>query len=131
MDRSRFLAGLIGPTFVVVALGLVLNLARLPELAEQIAGDWALIMFAGVATLVTGLAIVLSHNVWKGWPAVVTAFGWLAVAGGAARILFPSQIAAIAPGLIADSGPLMPVLIGLSLLLGLYLSWQAFRPARA
>ena len=131
MDRSRFLAGLIGPTLVVTALGLLLNLAWLPDLALQIADDWALILFAGVATLLCGLAVVLSHNVWKGWPAIVTAFGWLAVVGGTARILFPRQIADVAPVLIADGGPLAPVLIGVCLLLGLYLSWQAFRPVRA
>ena len=131
MDRSRFLAGLIGPTLVVTALGLLLNLARLPELVDQLSASWALIMIAGVATLLCGLAVVMSHNVWKGWPAIVTAFGWLAVFGGAIRILFPAQIADIAPTLITDSGPMMPVLIGVCLLLGLFLSWQAFRPVRA
>ncbi|HWQ86644.1 hypothetical protein [Brevundimonas sp.] len=131
MDRSRFLAGLIGPTLAVISLGLLLNLARLPELVDQLSAGWALIMIAGVVTLMAGLAVVLSHNVWKGWPAIVTAFGWLAVVGGTARILFPSQIADIAPTLITGGGPLVPVLIGVCLLLGLFLSWQAFRPVRA
>ena len=131
MDRSRFLAGLIGPTLVVTALGLLLNLARIPDLTAQIADDWALIMFAGVATLLCGLAVVLNHNIWKGWPAIITGFGWLAVFGGTARILFPSQIADIAPAMVAGGGPFVPVVIGVCLLLGLYLSWQAFRPVRA
>ena len=130
MDRSRFLAGLIGPTLIVVALSLGLNLARLPTLLDQLAGDLALIMVAGVAVMLGGLAVVLSHRVWKGWPAIVTVFGWLAVFGGAARILFPAQIAEAAPKLIAAGGPLLPALIGLAFLLGLYLSWQAFRPVK-
>jgi len=131
MDRSRFLAGLIGPTLAVISVGLLFNLGRLPELVDQLTDGWALIMIAGVITLMSGLAVVMSHNVWKGWPAIITGFGWLAVVGGTARIVFPSQIADIAPTLITDSGPLMPVMIGVCLLLGLYLSWQAFRPVRA
>ena len=131
MDRSRFLAGLIGPTLVVVSIGVVLNLTRLTELVEQLAASWALIMIAGVATLMSGLALVLSHNVWKGWPAILTALGWLAVVGGAARVIFPAQIAALAPTLVAGHSTLLPVMAGVCLLLGLYLSWQAFRPVRA
>ena len=131
MDRSRFLAGLIGPSLVMVAAGMALNLAHLPVLALQMADSWPLIMFAGVISLVTGLAVVRSHDVWKGWPAIITVFGWLLVFGGGVRILFPSQVADIAPTLLIADSPLLPGLIGVTLILGLYLSWQAYRPVRA
>lgn len=126
MNRSRFLAGLIGPTLAATALSLLINGELLPQMVDLIARDFSLIFVFGIITLVAGLAVVLSHNVWRGWPIMVTVIGWLAVVGGAARVLFPSQIAAIAPDMIDGAGPIFPVLIALVLLAGLYLSWQAF-----
>ena len=127
MDRSRFLAGLIGPTAIAVAVGVLINRQILTELAPQLSGDYALILIVGIMTLVAGLAIVLSHNVWRGWPAAVTAFGWLAIAGGLVRILFPRQIAEMAPAFVAQSWS-VPVVAALVALFGLFLSWKAFRP---
>ena len=126
MDRSRFLAGLIGPTLVAVSASLLINGELLPQMVDLIARDFSLIFVFGIITLVAGLAVVLSHNVWRGWPIMVTVIGWLAVVGGAARILFPAQIAGMAPDMIDGAGPVFPVLIALVLLAGLYLSWQAF-----
>lgn len=127
MDRSRFLAALIGPTLAIVALSLLVNREVTAQLAGAVAASPVFVLLAGVATLPIGLAIVLSHNVWKGWPAVITVFGWLAVVGGAARILLPQQIAAIAPNILAQ-GALMIGAMALLLILGLFLSWKAFRP---
>lgn len=131
MDRSRYLAALIGPTLAAVGLSLLLNPGLAAAMVAGLANDLALIVIAGAITLPVGLAIVLSHNVWKGWPVVITVFGWLAVLGGAARILFPVQIAAVAPDLLTRCPACIPVAAGVVLVLGGFLSLMAFRPRPA
>lgn len=125
MDRSRFIAGLVGPTLAVVAAAILINRGLVADLASQLGDDYALIFISGVITLPVGLAIVTTHNVWKGWPVIITLFGWLAVIGGVARIVLSRQLAEIAPNIAAGGAP--DFVAGLFLILGLFLSWKAFR----
>jgi hypothetical protein len=126
MDRSRFIAGLIGPTLFAVSISLFVNKALLPDLMRLLATQPAAIFLAGITTLVIGLAIVLSHRVWRGWPTIVTIFGWLAVVAGVLRIVIPYQIAGWVPAIAAQAW-VFDFAAGLFLVLGLFLSWKAFR----
>ncbi|WP_339914774.1 hypothetical protein [uncultured Brevundimonas sp.] len=129
MDRSRFLAALIGPTLAVASLSILLNRSRLAD--WMLAADPLFILMAGVITLPVGLAIVITHPVWRGWPTIITVFGWLAVLGGAVRILVPGWISTIAPHLVAAGNPFLTAGMAVGLLLGLVLSAMAFRAPRA
>jgi hypothetical protein len=125
MDRSRSIAGLIGPTFVVIAVSILINSGMIAEIAGQLGANYSLIFISGVITLPVGLAIVITHNIWKGWPVIITLFGWLAVLGGAARILFAPHLADVATGFVGGPAPM--VVAVLFLVLGLFLSFKAFR----
>jgi hypothetical protein len=43
MTTSKTIAGLMGPTLVVIAAGMLVNLGSLPAMAEQVSRDPALI----------------------------------------------------------------------------------------
>lgn len=130
MNRSRFLAGLIGPTLMAIAAGLVLNPGVVQEMAASVQDEYAFIFIVGIAAMTAGLAMVMSHNLWRGWPAVVTIIGWLTLLGGVARIVFPHQVLAFADA-AADTGtPALPAIAAALFLLGLFLSWKAFLPSR-
>ena len=59
-------------------------------MAEEFLRSRALIYLSGLLIMTAGLAIVLTHNVWAAdWPVLITLLGWLAVIGGALRILTP------------------------------------------
>jgi len=126
MPTSKMLSALIGPTLVAIAASMLLNVASLPRLIEQVGRDPALILVSGMIIFVAGLAIVRVHNVWKGgWPVIVTILGWLALLGGLARLLFPIQLAAMAAGVAHNSG----FIIGESvvfLALGVFLSFKGY-----
>jgi hypothetical protein len=127
MTTSKLIAGLLGPTLIANAAALLLNLAAWRTLAEQFARDTALIYVVGILVFVTGVAIVRSHNVWTGgWPVVVTIFGWLAILGGLARMLFPMQLAEIAARVIQVPG-VLPIAAVAQLLLGAFFSFKAYR----
>ena len=78
MQSSIFLAKLLGPYCIIVAVGILFNRKIYQKLMEDFCKSTALIYMGGVLALFFGLLIVLFHNVWVGgWPVVITVFGWL------------------------------------------------------
>jgi uncharacterized membrane protein len=93
MDTSIFLARLLGPVFVVLAIGLLLRQDSWRTMARDFISSRPLVFLSGFLTLLGGLALVNTHNVWEaGWPVIITIFGWLAAIGGMARMLFPETV---------------------------------------
>jgi len=87
---SLFLARLLGPIFVAIAVGVLLNGAVFRAIAEEGLRSHALIYLTGLFAITAGVAILLNHNVWVGdWRVLITIFGWLAALGGAQRIIWP------------------------------------------
>lgn len=102
MYPSLFLAQLIGPTLLVIGLGMILSRDAYRTMAQEFLGSRALIYIAGILAFVPGLAIVLTHNVWvAGWPVIITLFGWLALLGGIFRLIFPQEVTRIGSRIIA------------------------------
>ena len=99
MQRSIYLAKLIGPVMAAIGIGMLLNSAVFRILAEQFLSSYALIFLAGLITLFAGIALVLAHNVWTpDWRVIITILGWLSVIGGALRIIAPNLVARIGGG---------------------------------
>ncbi len=44
----------------------------------------------GMFAFIVGFLIISYHNVWSGWPIVVTLIGWIGLIKGLTIILFPS-----------------------------------------
>ena len=102
MPTSIFLARLIGPLFLAVGVGLLVNTTVYRKLAEEALRSHALIYISGVLTMTAGLAIVLTHSVWTAdWRVLITVLGWLATIGGAVRIVCPQRIEAIGHRMLA------------------------------
>src|SRR5260370_40841824 len=100
MTTSKTIAGLIGPTLVAIAAGMLLNIGSLPTLAEQVSRDPALIFASGILLFVAGPAIARVHYRWSnGWPGLATVLCWLAALSGTARTVFPTGLASIAAGI--------------------------------
>jgi hypothetical protein len=101
MQRSIYLAKLIGPVSVAIGVGMLLNAPIFRILAEQFLSSYALIFLAGLLTLTVGIALVLAHNVWVGdWRLIITLIGWLSVIGGTFRIVAPNLVVRIGDAVI-------------------------------
>ena len=73
MDRSSFLARLIGPTFVAIALGMLINLSIYEKMIAEV-----LRHLSGLLSLLAGLAIINLHNNWHmDWRVIITMLGWV------------------------------------------------------
>jgi hypothetical protein len=75
---------------------------------------------------VAGLAIVRVHNRWEAdWTVLVTVLGWLALLGGLVRILFPIQVAEIAPKVSQETGLIAAEAVVL-LVVGAFLTFKSY-----
>jgi hypothetical protein len=126
MERSHFLAKLIGPVFIVGGLGMLFNTAIYRAMFERALHDHMLIYLSGVLALVAGLAIVIMHNDWKWhWPLIVTLIGWMAVIGGIIRMATPQVIEGF--GLSVLNYPnFFTIDGGIAVLLGVVLSYFGY-----
>jgi hypothetical protein len=82
----------------------------------------------GYAAFVPGLAIVYFHNRWTGgWPVLITVMGWLSLVVGFLRIVFPTQLAALATTIAPSATGFFPVIAVIFLLIGGFLSFKAYK----
>ena len=126
MPNSKTIAGLIGPTLIAMAVALLVNLNSFPApLVESVSRDPLLIFVSGALMFVAGLAIVRVHNRWEAdWTVLVTVLGWLALLGGLVRMLFPLQLAEIAPKVSQETGPIAAEAVVL-LVVGAFLTYKS------
>jgi hypothetical protein len=90
MQTSVYLARLIGPIFLAVGIGALVNAAVYKKLAAQFLDNIALIYVSGLLLMTAGVAVVLAHNVWVAeWRVLITLLGWIAAIAGAVRIVMP------------------------------------------
>jgi hypothetical protein len=83
-ERSRRLAGLVGPALIAITASEAVNLDLV---REQYRFDSYL---DGSVVFVGGLCLVHGHNRWvSGWPVVLTLTGWTAMLGGLVRMFAP------------------------------------------
>ncbi len=62
---------------IIVSLALLANRRRFRRILEEFSRSFALIVFLGLITLVLGLLVVVSHNVWSAdWRVIITLLGW-------------------------------------------------------
>jgi uncharacterized membrane-anchored protein YitT (DUF2179 family) len=121
---SSFIAGMIGPVLAALGVSLLLNQNLSTELAAEIGHSKGLILFSGVLLLVAGISIIQCHATWRGWPAIITGLGWLSVVSGLARILFPAQLANMAPHVVTPAYTI--VAAAFCLALGAFLTAKAY-----
>lgn len=118
MTASHLIAGYAGPLFVVLAAAMLLNRSAYVGVIRELSESQGLIVVAGMLVLVAGLAIVRAHNLWVAdWRIAVTLLGWLAIAAGIVRIIWPDRIAALSGRLLGSDGAytvlaLVPLALG-------------------
>ena len=127
--RTVFLARLLGLYCLVAALAMITHKRVVVETVTALVHDAPLMFTVGVMTLVAGLAMVLAHNVWSGGalPVVVTVIGWVTLAKSLLLLfLSPAGAAGFFLGTVQYE-QYFYFYAGISLILGLFLTFQGFR----
>ena len=91
METSLIIAKILGPFYLIVAAGLLINQDVFRSLARETATSLDFLYFTGIISLLLGLLIVVIHNVWSGWAVVITILGWIAIIRGAVRVIAPHK----------------------------------------
>lgn len=118
MSASILIAKLLGPYLLVTGLVTLTRPSLIAGVAREFLASRALLFLAGTVALVTGLAIVATHNRWTAdWTLIITIFGWLAIVGGIARIAFPDVAKRLGEAMLARPlalriGSLAQILLG-------------------
>jgi len=127
MTAPFFIARLIGPTFIVIGAGVLLNGSVYNAMIAEAVRSPTLIYFAGLFALVPGLAILNVYRAWTAdWRVIVTIIGWLCVIGGVVRIVLPQTIAAMATDIYSGT-VVLPIFAVIVLVIGGYLSFEGYR----
>lgn len=120
----NFLAEVWGISIVIVSFALLLNEKYLKTLFAEVENN-ATMLFWGVVTLVIGLAMVLSYNVWdKSWQVIITIFGWLSLIKGAAILFVPESIKKWTRKI--ESSSYLPYALVVAIIIGLVLTYFGF-----
>jgi len=126
LDRSIFLARLLGPTFVAIALGMLINLGIYESMIAEALHPGILFYLSGLLSLLAGLAIINLHKTWHmDWRVIITVLGWLMTIGGIIHIVAPQITIAI--GSIVYSGRTPTIVVALIVgALGAFLSVKGY-----
>jgi putative exporter of polyketide antibiotics len=92
---------------------------------KQFSQNKALIVHMGIISLVFGLVIVITHNIWSGWSVIITVIGYLSVLKGIARLCFTDHVTQFIPRYTEKKS--YYILCIIVLLLGLILTYFGFR----
>ena len=104
MSYSITLARIIGPSFLAIALAMVMQPQAFREaLAEfKNGGQKMLLLLAGCVHVILGLFLVVTHNSWLAdWTTLLTIVGWLLLLRGIFLLWFPNSMAPLAKSLEA------------------------------
>ena len=107
MEKSRYIARLMGPVLLVIAIGMAFGLMMegpgYSSLLREFIADRAVIFITGILALLAGVAIVNAHNVWvPDWRVIVTILGWLFVMRGVMLLVFPLTVQVFGDRIVAS-----------------------------
>ena len=130
MQPVVFIARLVGPLFVVLGIGCLVNQTLYADMIGQAILVPVLIYLSGMMAFLAGVAILNGYNGWSAdWRIIVTILGWLLVIGGVIRIVLPTVAAVAAIGLY--SGGYAMAVVGIILLvIGGFLSFRGYSGTR-
>ena len=126
METSIFLSRVIGPLFIIVSLGLIVNTADYKAMLKDVGKNPFALYIGGFIAYLFGALIIVVHNVW-GWNSgvILTLVGYAGLLKGICILLFPDVSLRMANAMIAGKNCLRSAGV-VTLILGAYLSYLGF-----
>ncbi len=93
MELSIFIAKIFAVAYLFIGLGMLMSPGHYKKMMDEMMKSSSILYFGGILATLAGFLIVTFHNVWEGWPMIITIFGWLALVKGFALLVFPDSFA--------------------------------------
>ena len=126
MQPAVYIARIVGPLFVVLGIGILLNQGIYTDMIGQAVLVPVLIYLSGVLAFTAGVAMLNGYHAWTAdWRVIVTILGWIMVLAGIIRIVLPAVTAVAAIALYSGTS-VMPIAGVIVLVVGAFLSYQGY-----
>ncbi len=125
---TLFMATVIGWYLVIVSLFTLCQYEQVKSITSEILGQRGLFFIVAIITLILGLLMVASHNVWvMSWPVIITLISWLVLISGLMRLLCADTATRMGQTFLTH--PMgMKICAIIFLILGLFLLMQVYYP---
>jgi hypothetical protein len=127
MGSTYFLAQLIGLLLLSVGASMLFQKTVFMKVLKDVTGDRTSLFMVGVILLLSGLSVVLTHNIWNAGflPLVITLIGWVLVLRGIlSMFVLGDGIARMIRWFkVEEFSWLYAILV---LVIGAYLTWAGF-----
>jgi len=131
MQPVVFIARVVGPLFVVIGLGCLINQQVYSDMIGQAVMVPVMIYLSGLMAFTAGVAMLNGYRAWSAdWRVIITILGWLLVIAGVIRIALPTLTAVLALSLYSGASAMAIVGI-IVLIIGAYLSFEGYRAKNA
>lgn len=125
MELSLFLAQLFGLTMIIFTIVALARPSLINAMMRDLQKSSLAVLMTSFVTVIGGLAVVLSHNVWEmSWVGLVTLVGWSALAKGVGFAVCPNSMVSMSSKVMGGSK--MKVMLVVALLFGCYLAYKGF-----
>jgi hypothetical protein len=125
MELSIFLAKVLGLWIFVGSLAALIRPKLVEGIAKEMSRSEAFLYLTGFVALLIGILLIVLHNIWVGWPIVITILGWLFVLRGLVRIFLPEKANKLLRWFLDHKNYLVFSCV-VGLLVGLYLLYFGF-----
>ena len=120
---THILSQVFGIYMICAGIALLVRRGWPNKVMDEFERNSALIYVCGAIVLMGGTALVLTHNIWSGWPEIgVSLIGWAAAIEGAMLLIVPGMLFAFARTLMPQE-KLFPVFGLITLAFGAALIW--------
>lgn len=90
MDFAISFSRIIGIFYLLAGVSFLLNKSFYNDIMKKAKKDIGFLFVMSSLSLVTGLLVIINHNIWvKEWYVLVTLLGWLLAVKGSVFLLFP------------------------------------------
>ncbi len=127
MNTSRFLSKVLGIYLIIISMMLFTNMHMNVSLIHALIGNAPLMYVTGFFTVILGLLMVVSHNIWEwNWRVIITIIAWIILLKGLSILFFPHMIDKTTMLFLRDI-KLLYVSAGIDLILGVALTYFGFK----
>src|SRR5476651_504813 len=93
MGTSKFLSKVLGLYFILVSSAMLIDMPRFITSVTGLINNAPLLFVCGFFTLILGLLMVVSHNIWQlHWRVIITVLGWVVLLKGMCLLFCPQMM---------------------------------------
>ncbi len=116
-----------GIYLIIVSTVMSVSMSQFNTSVNNLIHDTPLMFVTGFFTLVLGILVVVSHNIWQwNWRVLITIIGWLTLLKGMSIILYPQFIDKVT-FLFIQNINIAYIIAGFDFLLGILLCYFGFK----